>query len=66
MALEVTQVFEDQYEIRLSEVEKAWVELLKKRLLCEDVTVIGMALTNGLADLIYGFGGESEPAEEEG
>jgi len=52
----VSKHIEGHYEIKLMPPEEIWVNLLAGKMLCEDVTVLSMALGQGLIQLMSQFG----------
>ena len=56
MAFIVSKHIEGHYEIEVRGPEDLWLEILCGRLLCDDVSVLSIAVERGLLDLMFMFG----------
>lgn len=56
MATMITKHIEGHYEARIDLPEKAWVEILGGKLLTDDLTIVSLALSRGLLELMSIFG----------
>lgn len=61
MTLIVNKHIEGQYEVELAGPHDVWVDLLAGKLLCDDVTVLSLALGRGLIELMLMFGRPEKP-----
>lgn len=61
MTLIVTRHIEGHYEVEVAEPQKTWVEILGGKLLCDDVTVLSLAVERGLLELMKMFGQPERP-----
>lgn len=61
MVLIVTQHIEGHYEVELAEPEETWVKILAGKMLCDELTVLSIALERGLLELMSIFGRHEKP-----
>lgn len=55
MSLAVSKEADGQYTVELAEPEKLWQEIIAGKLMCEDVTVLCLAISLGLIELFKNF-----------
>lgn len=61
MTLMVSKHIEGHYEVEVADPHATWVEILAGKLLCDDVTILSLALGRGLIDLMLMFGRPERP-----
>lgn len=69
MATVLTKTSDNTYKVELGEPEQGWVNMVAKALSQSDVTIMSIALSNGLLDLMCKFvrtGIDTEPKDGDG
>lgn len=61
MASIITQHIEGHYEVKLAGPEEIWIKILAGKMLCDELTVLGIVLERGLIELMGLFGRPGKP-----
>ena len=56
MSMILIRLEAEHYGIELHEPEETWVKLLERKMLCDDLTVLSIAVERGLIELMSLFG----------
>ena len=63
MSLKVLKHIDGYYEVGLTEPEEIWIGILAGKLMCDDITILNLAIERGLVEFLRDFVSPKGPEE---